>query len=310
MNIQQTIYKDLGKIFIYFPLRWIIRFVPPLFDIKIFKFMGDLYYCFSRKKRKILTDNLNMAFENIGGDSSLVRLYMENHFVNQYLTFLSGKLNAGNIGKYTSIKGIENIDLALLKGKGCILLHGHFGPAQFPLYALGLKGYPMNQIYRPDEMKGSVVKNISQKIRKKNEDKIPAKMIPITHFLRPAFEVLKKNEIVMMAGDGGSKLVGKFIPCKFFDQSVLFSTGPINLAKKTGAPVLPIFVIRENENRYRYTIVIEKDLNLEFNTDRKEETFNTIKFVKIFEKYVEQYPDEWEFWENLKERLSERPMVF
>ena len=72
--------------------------------------------------------------------------------------------------------------------------------------------------------------------------------------------------------------------------------------------MLPIFTLRERGNRYK--IIIEKDLNFEFADNGNEEIKNISKFVKLLEKYVEQYPDEWEFWDNLKERISGKPMVF
>jgi len=145
----------------------------------------------------------------------------------------------------------EHLNQVLLNGKGCILVHGHFGPAQLPLFALGLKGYNINQLGLPsDEGLSLVGKKVAFKIRQVYEGMIPARIVSAESFLRPLFKHLETNGILMMTGDGtgGDKFVGKFLPVKFFNQEVLFPTGYAALSLKTGAPILPLFTIRKRFN--------------------------------------------------------------
>jgi lauroyl/myristoyl acyltransferase len=74
----------------------------------------------------------------------------------------------------------------------------------------------------------------------------------------------------------------------------LFPSNIISLAKRTGASVLPIFVIRD---RIKHKIVIEPAI--EINSKSNEDAFE--EFVKILEKYIRQYPSLWEFWEEFEE---------
>ena len=104
--------------------------------------------------------------------------YYENHYVDRLQIFLFPRFNNDNIDQYHTFEGLENLDHALIKKQGCILIHAHIGPTQLPLCALGVKGYPVMQIGLPsDEGLTWIGRHVAFKLRQKYEAQIKASII-------------------------------------------------------------------------------------------------------------------------------------
>lgn len=308
MHTQEGILRDIARLIIWFPFRWIIERIPVSLGFFIFKILGDIHYFLSKKKKEYLSHNLHRVLSQPYFERNTIRRYMENHYLDRLHIFLYPKFNKTNIDKFITLKGLEHLDEALLAGNGCILVHGHFGPAQLPLFALGLKGYNINQLGLPsDEGLSLIGKKVAFKIRQVYEGLIPAKIISADSFLRPLFMHLAANGILMMTGDGtgGDTFVGKFIPVKFLGQDLLFPTGYAALSLKTGSPVLPLFTFRKRFNRFE--AVIGKPFRIENNFDSQNRIMQIInQFVQLFEECVRTYPCHWHFWDKFEKlRISE-----
>ena len=308
MHTDEGILRDIARLIVWFPFRWVIQAVPVSVGFFTFKVLGNIHYFLSPKKKEYILKNLSLALSRHNFGKDTVRRYMENHYVDRLHIFLYPKFNKTNIDKFITFKGLEYLDQTLLNGKGCILVHGHFGPAQLPLFALGLKGYNINQLGLPsDEGLSLVGEKVAFKIRQVYEAMIPAKIISADSFLRPLFKHLEANGILMMTGDGrgGDRFVGKFLPAKFFNQEVLFPTGYAALSLKTGTPILPLFTFRKRFNRFE--AVIGKPFQIENTFDNRNRAMQIItQFVKLFEEYVQKYPCHWHFWDKFEKlRISE-----
>lgn len=305
MHTEEGIIRDVARLIVWFPFRWIIQAVPVSLGFFTFKVLGDIHYFLSRKKKGLILKNLSHAFTQHNFGKDMLRRYMENHYIDRLHIFLYPKFNKTNIDRFVSFKGLEHLNQVLLNGKGCILVHGHFGPAQLPLFALGLKGYNINQLGLPsDEGLSLVGKKVAFKIRQVYEGMIPARIVSAESFLRPLFKQLETNGILMMTGDGtgGDKFVGKFMPVKFFNQEVLFPTGYAALSLKTGAPILPLFTIRKRFNRFE--AIIGKPFQIENTFDNQNSMIQIIKqFVKLFEEHVQKYPCHWHFWDKFEKLI-------
>ena len=306
MVIPENFLKDLGRLIIWYPLRRIIKILPPGKDFTLIKYIGRFYYYCGKVKVTELKENLFAMLDLFDQPLTLKQIIMRNletHFMNQYLVFLFSKFNQTNIDKYHSFAGWKHLENALEKGKGCIILHGHFGPAQLPLIHLGVINFPVTQIgYHPQGNNLSSIGKIVQKKKIKMEMHSSVNIVMADSFLRPIFHLLKNNGIVMMTGDGvgGGKFIGKYCPVFFLTRTVLFPEGPASLAQKTGAVLLPAFTIPGNENCYK--TIIEKPLNLLPSGSLEKDTKkNTQAFASIMEKYVKKYPHQWHFWDEFEE---------
>jgi KDO2-lipid IV(A) lauroyltransferase len=309
MVIKESFLRDIGRLFVWFPFRWACSVLPIPFVLLFYEFMGDIHYFFGRGKKKQLIDNIITAFNDQISEkeiNNVARRYLENYYTHQLLIFLFPRLNKNRIKKMVSVEGLGYLDQALAKGKGCILIHGHFGLFQLPLFTLGILGYRMNQVTLPvDDGLSYIGKKVAFHYRMEYENKIPARLIPADTFLRPVFSALKRNEVVMIAGDGagGKNIPKKFVPLDFFQKNYPFPTGPVSLSLKTGAPILPLFIFKKGVCRYNITIGEPIDLakNSKSSSMQRE---GLEKFVKLLEENIRQHPCHWRFWDDFSSKVS------
>lgn len=307
MIIRESLGRDLLRLIVWYPLRWIVTVIPIRYGYAIFRMMGDFHYLVSRGKKHLITKNLQFAFKGKLNGTKLsvtVRNYFRNHYVNQLQIFLFPRLNKENIERFHCFEGLENLDDALRNGKGCILIHPHFGPTQLPLCALGIIGYPVMQLGLPtDEGLSFIGRKVAFRLRLKYESKIQGKIVSASSFLRPIMNWIKNNGVLMITGDGagGGKYIGRFIPVEFFGEPVLFPIGAASLAMKTGSSLLPTFTILEKNNIYK--TIIHKPIALPSNTTESQAiNIATKKFVRIMEDYIYSSPYLWHFWDEWEKR--------
>ena len=219
-----------------------------------------------------------------------MREYFRNHYIDRLLIFIFPKIDVAAVERLVEISGLEHLDRALARGRGAILVHGHFGPVHLPLVALARRGYRMKQIGLPsDEGLSWVGRKVAFRLRLRYEGRMPAEIIHAESFLRPAFTWLQENGILMVTGDGSGteKIVGRQSLSRFFNQPVLFPLGPFLLAGKTGAAILPLFIVPGAHKAYR--IVIEEP----FASDRAGAAGAaemTSQFVRRLEARVAEHP--------------------
>lgn len=293
MVVREGVARDVFRLFIWYPLRWLAKIIPISWFFIILRRMGDIHYLSIRRRKKVLAANIAKAFpvKSQNELNTIVRRYFENHYADRLWIFLIPRLNLNTIERCHKVEGIENLEHVLKDGKGAILLHGHFGISQFPILHLGLFGYKVCQIgLLIDEGLSYIGRHVAFQWRARLEGMMPAKIINAQSFLRTAFETLKVNGIVMTAGDGagGNKFVGKFEKMRFLGSDLLFPLGPFNLAVKTGVPILPLFTFKEKGNDF-YRSVIGAPLSID----------EGIKgFAMLYEDVIAKYPYCWHFWDE------------
>ena len=302
MIIKDTFFRDLGRIFVWYPFRWIVLLLPLSIVIKIGRIMGKVEFFYSRKRTVIMAPNIQRAL-GIKQDKAydIVRKNFELHYIHLLEYFKFPCFSKSNIGRYIEYIGLEHLDACLKHEKGVILVHLHLGTMQMPLVALGHKGYRMNQIGQrePDNKSLSWVhRKVALRQRLKIEAVMPVNFINIgmTKSLRPAYRCLKQNEILMISGDGrgGINPVGKkYVLIDFLGQRTYFPRGPVFLARKTEAMMLPIFCYRIENGRQR--VEIHPPLQLR---DTKNIQQNTQLYADALSKGVVDHPEHWMFWQE------------
>jgi lauroyl/myristoyl acyltransferase len=208
-------------------------------------------------------------------------------------------LDPTSIDEVCTVEGREHLDCALEKGKGAIVLIGHFGANQMIMPALGHHGYPMNQLSAPPPVWAEILRETrTNPVWEANlnrrwalEKQLPVNHINVFRFLRPAFDALESNQVLGLAFDGGG---GRgWTQASILGRAANLSTQPIQLWRKSGAAVLPTFVVRvPGEASHR--IVIERPLTWQEGETRDDENrANMAAFIRRFEPWLEQYPEHY-----------------
>jgi len=310
MQVRESLARDILRLIVWFPFRWLIVILPVTWGIRLLNILGEMHYALARGKKKLLLDNLALLQEKKPLETGLsgtacIREYFRNHYVDHLLIFIFPAFGVQEAERLVEIDGLEHLNEALKRGKGVVLVHGHFGPVHLPLVVLAKLGYRMKQIGLPsDEGLSWIGRNVAFKLRLRYEAKIPAEIILADGFLRSAFRWLNDNGIIMITGDGSGteKRVGRHELFSFFGRRVLFPLGPAILADKTGAAILPMFIVPGERKQYR--IVIERPL---ISSGRGEENIKDVtgQFIERMEYYVSRFPG----WMHFLDRFTEGKMI-
>jgi len=101
---------------------------------------------------------------------------------------------------------------------------------------------------------------------------------------------LRNNELVFIPIDQNFGTAGVFV--NFFGRKAATATGPVILAQRTKAALVPCFIIRQPGDRHK--IIFEPALELSEGKDHRDTILINIQaLTDIIESYIRKYPAEW-----------------
>ncbi len=140
--------------------------------------------------------------------------------------------------------GSAKIDQCLAAGNGLIVWTAHVGNWEFASRLLAMHG-PVNVARVVEDKPAEIIlRNLMASERLKTVDLKAG--VPATIAL---LQALRRNEMVAIQGDRVYQRHTFEVP--FFFQPTNFPLGPFLLSQVSGAPVLPVFVIRHGWLRYK-----------------------------------------------------------
>jgi KDO2-lipid IV(A) lauroyltransferase len=205
------------------------------------------------------------------------------------------RMSPETIHQLVAFEGREHIDQALAQGKGAIILTAHFGNWELLGASIVANGYTIRGITR--QLRSKRLDAIVSAYRKK----IGWQGIDRDKSVRDALRCLKRNELIAILADVDTRTQGVFVD--FFARPAYTPYSPAAIALKTGAAILPTFIIRQPDNSHR--AVVEAPLPLQRSGEREQDFLvNTQKFTKVIESYVRRHPEQW-IW--MHERWKTKP---
>jgi KDO2-lipid IV(A) lauroyltransferase len=268
----------------------------------IAKIMGAVVYHFVRKYRKRVISNLSVAFGREKNMDEIKMLAREvfSHFTLTPLETVYLIANGLPFERFIlkiKMNGKEYLETALAKKKGVIALGGHLGAFTLLGTRLALEGYPVNIMINQESFP-KLWKRLNTYQGMVGQKVFSPK--PLTASIKKSLNCLRRNEILYLIADEQQRRGG--IPVPFFGQKAFTPSGPALFSLKTGAPILPMFVLREN--RIRWTLVIGPPIEIERTADEKKNIeILTAKFTKLIEDSIRQTPTQWT-WLNRRWKLS------
>ncbi|MFC1645947.1 lysophospholipid acyltransferase family protein [Candidatus Omnitrophota bacterium] len=185
------------------------------------------------------------------------------------------------------IEGRQYLDRALKKKKGVIGVTAHFGNFPIMTVKFAKEGYPTNAIVRTmrDPEVGNFIFGLQKHFGMKTIFSDPRQVV-----VRDTVKALHSNELVLIQMDQNFGTGGVWV--EFFGKLAATPVGPIVFGLRTGAELLPIFIVREGFGRHCIKILPPPGLE---KTDNTDETvlLNAIKFSKIIENIIREYPVQW-----------------
>jgi KDO2-lipid IV(A) lauroyltransferase len=277
----------------------IAALVPLRFTWRLAELFGRLWFRLDTRHRLIALNNLRLAWgdELTEGEGKNIARRNFIHLAKVILELpYIRKVTPDEVDGFVAFDGLENLDEALKKGRGVLVMTSHFGNWELMALAFSLFYHPINIVIRP--LDSPFLDSLIDSIRTRGGNK----MIPKKGSVSKVIRLLAAGEVVgLLIDQNPAWYEGVFVP--FFKEIACTNKALSALALRTCAPVVPAYNVREPNGSYR--IVVEPEVVLDRSGDaRVDIEENTAKFNRIIESYVRRHPEQW-FW--VHQRWKTRP---
>jgi KDO2-lipid IV(A) lauroyltransferase len=254
---------------------------------------------FDRPNRPIALKNLEIAFPEMTAQARLAILRQMYRSWGRMLAEWThfGELSRANIEQVATYEGKENWDEAeqRSKGRGMFVLTGHYGNFELLQLAHSIYGYHLAIVHRA--LRNPLVDAAVCDARVRYGNRVIERKAGGREMLR----MLRQNWMIAIALDLD---VRKGVFVDFFGMPASTSDGMARLAIATGAPVVPVFMVRQGET-IRHKIKIMPPIFAEKSRDREADVRKyTQLYSDALEQMIRQHPDHWNW---IHRRWKTRP---
>ncbi len=273
--------------YIYIIGECIASLLPRSIGYQISKVISSICFTISKKDKDTLLYNL---YPVIKDRKKAIKLSKEavNNFAYYLVDFLRyNKFNRNFVDKYVEISGLENLDQAHAKGKGVIAITAHIGNYELAGAVIALLGYPLSVVALPHKKKKV------NDFFNGNRLRVGIKVIPTGIAVKGCVSVLRKGEVLAILGDKSFSSSGRNI--EMFSKSAVIPRGASFFALKTGAEIIPSFLVRRK--KFFYNLIFEKPIKFDKGSACPEKEILE-QYTEILGKYIKKYPGQWYMFEK------------
>ncbi len=251
------------------------------------KILGNVFYLISPSRRRITFNNLSKAFPEKA--LSGIEIISKKSFQNLGIVLLESLVfrnmdddSLKNLIEYKNIDMVRNLHA---RGKGLILLSGHYGNWEILAYSAGIfTGIPCTIIVKPQ--KNKYFDNYLNKFRTRSGNKI----VSMYKAAMTIVKTIRKGETVaLLADQSASKDKDVFVD--FFGRPASTFESPAALALKFETPIIMGFAERQNDGRYMVELKEIPHDDLEDTTEGILEL--TKRHVRELENQIRKKPELW-----------------
>ena len=256
-------------------------------------YIGRLGYLLDKRHRNVALENLSRAFP--GKDKEdiirIAKKVFENlgRSVAEFIHIASHPPDTVKrmLNKWVTIEGQDYVNNAIMNNNGIIYLGAHFGNWELLGQVLSTNKCTFNVIARPID--NHRLNRIIISLR----SVLGANVLLKKGVLRDTLRVLKKGGAVgILLDQNTSREEGVFVD--YFGQPAATNKGLALIAMKSGASVIPVFIVREDTYMHRVVYLPEIEIKRSDNLESDVFTY-TQKFTSIIESFVRDHPEQW-FW--------------
>jgi Kdo2-lipid IVA lauroyltransferase/acyltransferase len=207
------------------------------------------------------------------------------------------RYTAENTRGWIGTAGLEHYLAAEARGKGVLVLTGHLGGWELSSFYHSLMGHPMGMVIR--RLDNRLLDDYVNRIRCLHGNRVLHK----DDFARGLLTAMRAGETVGILMDTNmTPPQGVFV--RFFGITACTASGLARVALKTGAAVLPGFLLWE-ASQQKYVLHFGPELVLVETDDHEADILAaTQQCNDVLESWIRRYPDQW-LW--IHRRWKTRP---
>ncbi len=276
-------------------LAFLLRTLPHQTSLRLGESLGGLAYRIGIR-REVTIDNLTQAFpewDRTKIESTARACYR--HFGALVCEFTRlPLLNPGNVDKLVENDNWDVFDEAQRRGKGGVVVSGHFGIWELKGAAAAVKGYPISYIVTGQQNKR--VEALIDEYR----GGVGIRIIKKRDAVKGVIKALRENRIIAIMSDQDAHEAGVFV--QFFNRPASTPKGAAMFALRTGAALIFAECFRRKNERLK--IIMEFIPMDDLPEDREEAIFElTQRFTTRLEEAIRRHPEQW-FWMHRRWKTS------
>jgi len=282
--------------------------LPRNVALRVGAWLGELFYVFDLRDRRIALFNLALAFpERSSAERRRILRASCRNLGRVAAEFCHlPAMSPSTLAEVVTFADRAAWDRAIAAAaeKGAIIATAHFGNWELLAYAHGLLGHPITLVHRP--MHNPVFDRAITEIRAGAGTRSIKKKAAAKEALR----ALKHKGILVIPSDQNQTIAfGVFVD--FFGKPACTTPGAARLAMLTKSPVFPVFMVREGESgRHRIEMLPEIELVATGDRDADIRT-NTQRCSDVIEAMIRRYPEQWIwFHKRWKTRPPGEPRLY
>ncbi len=270
--------------------------LPYRVQLRMGSLAGDIVFLCAGKRRVIAEKNLGLCFPDLSEAErqKLLRAHFTSLGRALFESGLAYWATDERLRPLLKISGLENLQAALSRGQGVILIAGHFTSMELCGRLLGLEA-EYDVVIRPFSNPG-----IDAVVRS-GRHRAASSLIPKKSFGQ-VLKGLKENRAILITVDQATTASNK-VMAPFFAVPAPTSVNVARIAHKTGAAVLPLLWLREPDLS-GYRIEIGQQLT-GFPTGDAMSDANRIN--SLVEEQVRQAPEQY-YW--IHRRFKSEPSPY
>lgn len=273
--------------------------VPARAGYWICRTIGLLLYMLKLRTRRAVLDNLRHVAPQrswLWRQRQAARVFIT-ATMNYYDLVRLRSVDRDRLTELIEVHGWPHVEAALARGKGVIVLSAHLGNfsvvAQYPA-TLGLQAAVIAEQVQPSEL----FRYLARLRSAMGITVLP----PGASSVLPILRLLRKNGILLVAGD--RDVTGHSRRVHFFDAPAYLPVGPVVLALRTGATLLPAYTVRRSARKS--AVFVEAPLELVRTGDEERDLDANMKLVaRALERMIRVDPGQW----SVLQRVWDRPLA-
>jgi len=202
-----------------------------------------------------------------------------------------------------TVEGAENLDLAVARSNGAVIGTSFFCWVD-EIGAIGayLIGHPVSVLtqithgYSPTRFGVRFINPIRCKLDERYaRERIPLRLDQPVAALRTMMSLLRQKRVLAL---GFREKAADPVRVPFLGGTLALGSGPVDIAYKSGAPLITAHTIRTAVNRYR--VICDPELEIRRDLPRREAAALALaEYAKRLEPLVLAHPEQWSGWRFL-----------
>ena len=250
--------------------------------------IGRLAYAATPRLRRAGLKNLALAFPETPADERetiLRAMYKQLGWQLAEFCHMS-RTSLEQANRFIRYEGLEHYLAAQQRGRGVLVLTGHLGAWELSSFYHSLAGHPMSMIIR--RLDNPWIDRLVNGIRTQHGNRVLHK----DDFARGLLAAMRAGETVGVLMDTNmTPPQGVFVD--FFGHAACTASGVARVALRTGAAVLPGFLVWEPAEK-QYVLHFLPEIQLVNTGDTERDAgANTQLFTAALESVIRRYPEQW-----------------